>query len=50
MTAAVLGEAAVRAGIPLVDLNLAGAPDDPRRARVGALADAARADLDRALA
>jgi formiminotetrahydrofolate cyclodeaminase len=50
MTAAVLGEAVVRAGIPLVDLNLAGAPDDPRRARVRELAEGARADLDRALA
>ena len=49
MTAAVLGEAAVRAGAPLVDLNLASAPGDPRRARVRALAAEARADLDRAL-
>jgi formiminotetrahydrofolate cyclodeaminase len=48
-TAAVLAEAAVRAGIPLVDLNLAGAPDDPRRARVLVLAEAACGDLGRAL-
>jgi hypothetical protein len=39
----------VRAGTPLVDLNLGGAPDDPRRARVRELAEDARADLDRAL-
>jgi formiminotetrahydrofolate cyclodeaminase len=50
MTAAVLGEAVVRAGIPLVDLNLASVRDDPRRARVRELAEGARADLDRALA
>jgi hypothetical protein len=46
----VLGEAVVRAGIPLVDLNLASVRDDPRRARVRELAEGARADLDRALA
>lgn len=50
MTAAVLGEAVVRAGIPLVDLNLGHARDDPRRARVRELAAGARGDLDRALA
>jgi formiminotetrahydrofolate cyclodeaminase len=49
LTAAVLAEAVVRAGLPLVDLNLGGAPDDPRRARVRELAGAARADLDRSL-
>jgi formiminotetrahydrofolate cyclodeaminase len=49
ITAAVLAEAVVRAGAPILDLNLAGAPHDPRRARVRALADGARADLDRAV-
>lgn len=49
MTAAVLAEAVVRAGIPLIELNLAGAGGDPRRVRVHELADGARADLDRAL-
>lgn len=49
MTAAILAEAVVRAGIPLVDLNLASAPDDPRRARVRKLADAANRELGRAL-
>jgi formiminotetrahydrofolate cyclodeaminase len=49
MTAAVLAEAVVRAGMPLVDLNLASAPEDPRRARVLELAEEARADLARAL-
>jgi methenyltetrahydrofolate cyclohydrolase len=49
LTAAILAEAVVRAGLPLVDLNLASAPDDPRRARVRQLAEAARDDLSRAL-
>jgi formiminotetrahydrofolate cyclodeaminase len=49
MTAAILAEAVVRAGLPLVDLNLASAPEDPRRARVRELARAAGADLERAL-
>lgn len=49
ITAAVLAEAVVRAGAPLVDLNLAGARLDPRRARVRELAALARAGLDRAL-
>jgi formiminotetrahydrofolate cyclodeaminase len=49
MTAAILAEAVVRAGLPLVDLNLASAPADPRRARVRELAEAARGDLGRAL-
>jgi formiminotetrahydrofolate cyclodeaminase len=49
MTAAILAEAAVRAGIPLVDLNLAGAREDPRRRRVRELAQAAGADLERAV-
>ena len=50
MTAAVLGEAVVRAIVPVVDLNLAGTPDDPRRAVVSGLARDARAHLDRAVA
>jgi len=49
MTAAILAEAVVRAGKPLVDLNLASAPDDQRRARVRELAEAAAGDLGRAL-
>jgi formiminotetrahydrofolate cyclodeaminase len=49
MTAAILAEAVVRAGIPLVDLNLAGAREDPRRTRVRDLAHQAGADLDRAM-
>ncbi len=49
MTAAILAEAVVRAGLPLVDLNLASAPDDPRRARVRQLAEAAKGNLGRAL-
>jgi formiminotetrahydrofolate cyclodeaminase len=49
MTAAVLAEAVVRAGIPLIELNVAGAATDPRRIRVHELAEGARGDLDRAL-
>ena len=49
MTAAILAEAVARAGLPLVDLNLASAPEDPRRARVRELAEAARGDLGRAI-
>ncbi len=49
MAAAILAEAVARAGLPLVDLNLASAPEDPRRARVRELAEAARRDLGRAL-
>jgi hypothetical protein len=48
-TAAVLAEAVVRAGIPLIELNLAGAAGDPRCVRVHELAEGARADLDRAM-
>jgi methenyltetrahydrofolate cyclohydrolase len=48
-TAAVLAEAVVRAGIPLIELNLAGAAGDPRCVRVHELAEGARADLDRPL-
>jgi methenyltetrahydrofolate cyclohydrolase len=47
MTAAVLAEAVVRAGIPLIELNLAGAAADPRRIRVHELAEGVRIDLDR---
>ena len=49
MTAAILAEAVARAGLPLVELNLASAPEDPRRARVRELAEAARGDLGRAI-
>jgi formiminotetrahydrofolate cyclodeaminase len=48
-TAVILAEAVTRAGLPLVDLNLGGAPADPRHARVRELAESARADLARAL-
>lgn len=48
ITAAVLAEAAVRAARAIVELNLAGAADDPRRADVQALAASAQLDLDRA--
>jgi hypothetical protein len=48
ITAAVLGEAVTRAMVPVVDMNLAGSPDDPRRALVAGLADEAAADLARA--
>ena len=34
ITAAVLGEAVARAGVSIVELNLAAAPEDPRLARV----------------
>jgi formiminotetrahydrofolate cyclodeaminase len=49
LTAAVLGEAAVRACRPMIEINLAGMPDDPRRARVERLVAEAAADLVRAL-
>jgi formiminotetrahydrofolate cyclodeaminase len=48
LTAAVIAEAAVRAAVGIVEMNLAGSADDPRHAEVAALADAARADLARA--
>ena len=41
VAAAVLGEAAVRAAVPLVEINLAGHPQDPRLAEAGELARAA---------
>jgi methenyltetrahydrofolate cyclohydrolase len=47
ITAAVLGEAVARAGVSIVELNLAASPEDPRLARVRELARAARADRDR---
>jgi hypothetical protein len=47
VTAAVLGEAVARAGGPVIDLNLASARADPRRARARELARSARADLER---
>lgn len=50
ITAAVLAEAVARAGVSIVELNLAGAPQDPRLGRVRALAQAARADRDRVAA
>jgi formiminotetrahydrofolate cyclodeaminase len=49
MTAAVLGAAVVHAGAVLVELNLAGARDDPRLARVRQLGEAADSERDRAL-
>jgi len=48
LTAAVLGEAAVRAAAPLVAMNLGGARDDPRVGRMEELTRAAAADLERA--
>ena len=48
VAAAVLGEAAVRAAVPLVEINLAGHPEDPRHAEAGDLARAAASDLERA--
>jgi hypothetical protein len=49
MTAAVLAEAVVRAGISLIELNLAGRPETRAGIRADELAEGARADLDRAL-
>ena len=48
-TAAVLGAAVVHAGVPLVELNLAGARDDPRLARVRHLGNEAGSERERAL-
>jgi hypothetical protein len=48
VTAAVLGEAVVRAVVPVIELNLAGAPDDPRRTAAADLARRATDDLRRA--
>lgn len=49
-TAAVLGAAVVQAGLPLIELNLAGAPGDPRVTRARVIAHEAVADRTRALA
>ncbi len=48
-TAAVLAAAVVQAGVPLIELNLASAPEDPRRARAHAIARDACTDRSRAL-
>jgi formiminotetrahydrofolate cyclodeaminase len=48
VTAAVLGETAVRAAAEIVEMNLAGAREDPRHATVAQLTEGARADLARA--
>jgi methenyltetrahydrofolate cyclohydrolase len=49
ITALVLAESVSRGAVPLVELNLAGAPDDPRRALAREAAAAAAADLQRTL-
>jgi formiminotetrahydrofolate cyclodeaminase len=49
ITALVLAESVARAGVPLVELNLASAPEDSRRALVREAAAAAAADLQRTL-
>jgi formiminotetrahydrofolate cyclodeaminase len=48
ITAAILAESVVRAGGPILALNLAGSRDDPRLARAAELAEAAEADVRRA--
>jgi formiminotetrahydrofolate cyclodeaminase len=48
-TAAVLAAAVVQAGVPLIELNLASAPEDPRLARARAIARQACSDRSRAL-
>ncbi len=50
ITALVLAESVARGGVPLVELNLASDPQDPRRAQVSEAAAAAGAALQRALA
>ena len=50
VTAAILGAAVVQAGASLVELNLAGARDDPRLSRVRVVARAASSDRDHAIA
>lgn len=47
--ALVLAEAVVRAARGIVELNLAGAAEDPRRTHVDALVGGARRDLARAM-
>jgi formiminotetrahydrofolate cyclodeaminase len=49
LTALVLAEGVARGGVPLVELNLAGAPQDPRRAHVREAADNAAVALRRVL-
>ena len=49
LTALVLAEGVARGGVPLVELNLAGDPQDPRRARVREAAAAAGDALRRTL-
>ena len=47
LTALVLAASVARGGVPLVELNLASAPEDPRRALVRDAAEAAAGALDR---
>lgn len=49
MTAAVLGAAVVDGGVPLIELNLAGAPGDPRLSQARAIMHQASSDRARAL-
>ena len=49
LTALVLAAGVARGGVPLVELNLAGDPQDPRRALVRRAAEAGAEDLERAL-
>jgi formiminotetrahydrofolate cyclodeaminase len=49
MTALVLSESVARGGVPLVELNLAGDPQDPRRAQVREAAAAATEALQRTI-
>lgn len=49
VTALVLADSVVRGGVPLVELNLAGDPQDPRRALVREAAEASAGELDRTL-
>jgi methenyltetrahydrofolate cyclohydrolase len=49
ITALVLAESVARAGVPLVELNLAGLPEDARREQVREAASAVTAGLRRAL-
>lgn len=50
ITATVLAASVAQAGVPLVALNLGGAPDDPRIARVRSIADEADAERARVVA
>ena len=49
ITALVLAAGVARGGVPLVELNLASDPEDPRRALVREAAEAAAGALDRTL-